>query len=54
MQFEDVTAQSGIVKEEWEFSYGATMVDFDGDNDLDIYICNSCWDKPEKERTGYG
>lgn len=54
MQFEDVTAQSGIVKEEWEFSYGATMVDFDGDNDLDIYICNSRWDKPEKERTGYG
>ncbi|HPE97766.1 MAG: VCBS repeat-containing protein [Chitinophagales bacterium] len=50
MQFEDVTAQSGIVKEEWEFSYGATMVDFDGDNDLDIYICNSRWDKPEKRK----
>lgn len=50
LKFEDVTAKTGIVKEDWEFSYGATMVDFDGDGDLDIYICNSRWDDPEKRR----
>ena len=48
LKFEDVTEQSGIVTEDWEFSYGATMVDYDGDGDLDIYICNSRWDDPEK------
>lgn len=50
LQFEDVTAKSGIKKEEWEWSYGATMVDFDGDNDLDIYVCNSRWEDPKKRR----
>lgn len=48
LQFEDVTDKSGIVTESWEFSYGATMVDYDGDGDLDIYICNSRWDDPVK------
>lgn len=50
LQFEDVTANTGIVKESWEFTYGATLVDIDGDGDLDIYICNSRWDDPEKRR----
>ena len=50
LNFEDVTDQAGIVNEDWEFSYGATMVDIDGDSDLDIYVCNSRWDNGEKRR----
>lgn len=50
LKFEDVTEQSGIKKEDWEWSYGANMVDFDGDGDQDIYVCNSRWDDPEKRR----
>lgn len=50
LQFEDVTDKAGIVKESWEFTYGATMADIDGDGDMDIYICNSRWDNPEKRK----
>ena len=50
LKFEDITAQSGIKEDSWEWTYGANMVDFDGDDDLDIYVCNSRWDDPEKRR----
>ncbi|MBC8047793.1 MAG: VCBS repeat-containing protein [Fimbriimonadaceae bacterium] len=50
LQFEDITDKAGIKKEAWEWSYGANMVDFDGDDDLDIYVCNSRWEDPEKRR----
>ncbi len=48
LQFEDITAKSGITSGEWDFNYGASMVDVDGDNDLDIYVCLSRWDDPKK------
>lgn len=48
LQFEDVTAKSGIASRKEKWPYGASMVDFDGDDDLDIYICMSRWDNPEQ------
>lgn len=50
LQFEDITEKAGIIKESWEFTYGSTIADIDGDGDLDIYLCNSRWDNPEKRR----
>ncbi|MFN3940937.1 MAG: FG-GAP-like repeat-containing protein, partial [Chitinophagales bacterium] len=50
LQFEDITEKSGILKENWEFTYGSTLADIDGDGDLDIYLCNSRWDNPDKRR----
>ncbi|MFN0274935.1 MAG: VCBS repeat-containing protein [Chitinophagales bacterium] len=50
LQFEDVTEKAGLKKDSWEWNYGANMVDVDGDDDLDIYICNSRWDTPEKRK----
>jgi len=38
MRFEDVTVTSGI-GEERAWSSGATFVDIDNDNDLDLYVC---------------
>ncbi|MEZ5013909.1 MAG: VCBS repeat-containing protein [Chitinophagales bacterium] len=48
LKFEDYSGPSGIVKGEWDWPYGSSMVDVDGDGDLDIYICMSRWDDPEK------
>lgn len=36
MRFEDVTAAAGVTTDRW--ATGATMVDIDGDGDLDIYV----------------
>ncbi|MEO1383784.1 MAG: VCBS repeat-containing protein, partial [Bacteroidota bacterium] len=40
MQFEDVTAQAKI-KNEGGFTLGVSMVDVNGDNLVDIYICRA-------------
>lgn len=48
LQFEDVTAKSGILSKKEKWPYGASMVDFDGDGDLDIYICMSRWDNADQ------
>ena len=40
MQFEDVTAQAGIVNKKF-WSTGVTFADVNGDGFLDIYVCNS-------------
>ena len=39
LQFEDITAKSGINKLPGEWTMSSTMVDIDGDGDLDIYEC---------------
>ena len=38
-EFEDITARAGVASED-RWSAGCTLVDIDGDNDLDIYVCN--------------
>ncbi len=48
LKFEDGTQHSGITYNKDKWPYGASMVDVDGDKDLDIYICMSRWDDPEK------
>lgn len=48
LKFEDATEKSGIKSAKEKWPYGASMVDFDGDGDLDVYICMSRWDQPEK------
>ncbi|MFP6901543.1 MAG: FG-GAP-like repeat-containing protein, partial [Opitutales bacterium] len=39
-RFEDVTRESGIAKGRNPWSAGAAFADFDGDGDLDLYVCN--------------
>ncbi len=48
LKFEDYTEKSGITYNKEKWPYGASMVDVDGDNDLDIYVCMSRWDDAEK------
>lgn len=41
MQFEDITAQSGASGREGPWKTGVTLVDINGDDQLDIYVCYS-------------
>ncbi len=41
MSFQDITKQAGIVADSNIFSVGVTLVDIDGDGDLDIYVCRN-------------
>ena len=45
-KFENITTKAGLIKNPEKWPYGASMVDIDGDNDLDIYVCMSRWDDP--------
>ncbi len=47
LQFENITDKAGIIRNPAKWPYGASMIDIDGDNDLDIYICMSRWDEPK-------
>lgn len=44
LRFEDVTTAAGITNDAW--NSGATMIDIDNDDDLDIYVCN--YDAPNQ------
>ena len=48
LKFEDITTKSGITTSKDKWPYGSSMVDVDGDNDLDIYVAMSRWDNPER------
>lgn len=50
LKFEDITDKAGITKLPGEWTMSATMVDIDGDGDLDIYQCLGRVDDPEKRR----
>lgn len=50
LQFEDITAASGITKMDYEWTSGSTVADVNGDGFLDIYICNTRQEDPEKRR----
>lgn len=49
LKFKDITKSAGVEgREGWKT--GVTMVDINGDNLLDIYVCYSGKDEPEKRR----
>ena len=50
LKFEDITAKSGIAKLPTEWTMSATMVDIDGDGDLDIYECLGRWEDSAKRK----
>lgn len=47
MQFEDITTQSGAAGREGPWKTGVTIVDINGDNKLDLYVCYSGMVKDE-------
>lgn len=41
MTFQDITKSAGMIADSNIFSIGVTLVDIDGDGDLDIYVCRN-------------
>lgn len=50
MQFEDVTAMANVAGRQGPWKTGVTMVDINGDGNLDIYVCYSGKLKGEKRK----
>ncbi len=50
LQFEDVTKKAGLQKQGFGWYTGATVVDINGDDWLDLYVCKSGLFKPENRR----
>ncbi|MFB6230291.1 MAG: VCBS repeat-containing protein [Salinibacter sp.] len=48
-QFREVTRESGVTDPDG-WTTGVTMADVNGDGRLDIYVCKSGWQAPEKRR----
>jgi hypothetical protein len=48
--FEDITQQSGVLKESDQWSAQATLIDINADGKLDIYVCNTMSPKGNKRR----
>jgi hypothetical protein len=50
MQFQDITQAAGVAGRSDGWKTGVTLVDINGDNKLDIYVCYSGGNPPEQRR----
>ncbi len=50
LQFEDITKQAGVEKPSDCWSSGINIIDLNADGKLDIYVCNTLKNAPEKRK----
>jgi enediyne biosynthesis protein E4 len=50
LQFEDITEKAQVQKRHGEWSAGINVIDINQDGKLDIYVCNTFLDNPEKRK----
>ncbi len=50
LQFEDITEKANVQKRHGEWSAGINVIDINQDGKLDIYVCNTFLNNPEKRK----
>jgi enediyne biosynthesis protein E4 len=50
LSFEDVTTKANLQKQNGEWSAGVSLIDINQDGKLDIYVCNTFLNNPEKRK----
>jgi enediyne biosynthesis protein E4 len=50
LAFEDVTVKANVQKKNDEWSAGVSLIDINQDGKLDIYVCNTFLNSPEKRK----